>query len=213
VSARNVSVRREESVIWVYVHCFAETTTDLGFEDVVMEPEIASELRLHRLGRPRVQLYVLFHSNPFSRLQGNDRILAFCRAIQSNPPETERLFGASAREADFESKAEIREGLRFRRWLKVTQMRPGWDIDQSESRIEKPKLCFKCIQSDVCWRTRSSATPNARWSRGSGAPSATLLPPIPPPTHGSPGMQWDGAGGNRSSVRWLTVNRSTTLTS
>jgi hypothetical protein len=31
-----------EGVIWIYVNRFSESTSNLRFEDVVMEPEIAS---------------------------------------------------------------------------------------------------------------------------------------------------------------------------
>lgn len=76
----------KERVICVYVHRFSETTAILRLEDVVVEPEIPSQLRLCWNGRPRVQLYVRSHSNPFPRLQGYDRVPTFRRAIQLNPP-------------------------------------------------------------------------------------------------------------------------------
>jgi hypothetical protein len=94
-------------VIWVNVHRFRETTTNSRLEGVVMEPEIRLQLRFHWLGGPCVQLYLGLHSNPFSRFQGDGRILTVQGAIQFNSANTESLHRASTKEADFESEAEI----------------------------------------------------------------------------------------------------------
>ena len=94
-------------MIWVDVHRFGETTTSSRLEGVFMEPEIGLQLGFHWLGRPCVQLYLRFHSNPLSRLQGDDRILPLRRAIQFNPADTESLHRANTKNADLESEAEI----------------------------------------------------------------------------------------------------------
>src|ERR1700722_5955535 len=117
-----------------------------------------------------MQFYLRCHSNPFSRLQGDNRVFTLRRAIQFNPPNTGGLRGASTREADFESEAEIGERLRFRRWLKVAQVRPDWNIDRSESCVEKTKLRVKCVQSDVCWRYTIKRNAQRTWVAWVGCP-------------------------------------------
>ena len=68
--------------------------------------------------------------------------------------------------ADFESEAE----LRFRRWLKVARVRPDWNIDRSESCVEKTKLRFKCVQSDVGWRYQIKRNAQRTWVAWVGCP-------------------------------------------
>ena len=98
---------RKEGVIWVNVHRFRETTTNSRLEGAVMEPEIGLQLRVHWLGRPCVQFYLRFHSNPFSGLQGDGRIIPLRGAVQFNPSDTQSLNRASTREANLESEAEV----------------------------------------------------------------------------------------------------------
>ena len=97
----------KESVIGVNVHRCRETTTNSRLDGVVMEPEIRLQVRFHWLGRPCVQLYLRLHSNPFSRFQGDGRILTVRGAVQFNPANTESLHRASTKEADLETEAEI----------------------------------------------------------------------------------------------------------
>ena len=42
-------------------------------------------------------------------------------------------------------------------------MRPDWDTYRSESRIEKTKFRFKCVQRDVCWRYAIKLNAQRTW--------------------------------------------------
>jgi hypothetical protein len=49
-------------------------------------------------------------------------------------------------------------------------MRPDWDIDRRESRIENTKLRFKCVQSNVCWRYSIKRNAQRTWVARVGCP-------------------------------------------
>jgi len=70
---------RQRGAVWGYVYHIDESTVVARLESFVTEPEVAAQLRLNRLGRPVMQGHLYFNSNPLSRPQADDGILALGR--------------------------------------------------------------------------------------------------------------------------------------
>ncbi len=70
---------RQRGAVWGYVCHIDESTVVARLESFVTEPEVAAQLRLNRLGRPVMQGHLYFNSNPLSRPQADDGILALGR--------------------------------------------------------------------------------------------------------------------------------------